>query len=52
MFNFDFFLLQRVTPKVDATISHELYVFHRWGLIRYAFIPSSIFNKVALSLSL
>ena len=27
---------QRVTPKVDATISHELYVFHRWGIIRYA----------------
>ncbi|XP_028417535.1 cilia- and flagella-associated protein 61-like [Dendronephthya gigantea] len=24
----------RVTPKVDATISHELYVFHRWGLLR------------------
>lgn len=26
-----------MTPKVDATISHELYVFHRWGLIRYGF---------------
>ena len=38
--NYDIFgsfrFLQRVTPKVDATISHELYVFHRWGLIRYA----------------
>lgn len=24
----------RVTPKVEATVSHELYVFHRWGLLR------------------
>ncbi|CAB3977510.1 Cilia- and flagella-associated 61, partial [Paramuricea clavata] len=32
----------RVTPKADATTSHELYVFHRWGLIRTISIRPAI----------